>query len=98
MSFKNSSVFVRDIPPTATERELRELFEGFGAVNSVVIRTGKRDSRFAFVDFAKTESMLKALSSDCVQFQGRRLGVQEKKPIVIRNRVKYQNPRGGDAL
>lgn len=97
VSSKNSSVFVRDIPPTATERELRELFEGFGAVTSVVIRTGKRDARFAFVDFAEAESMLKALASDCVLFQGRRLGIQEKKPIVIRNRGKYQNPRGGDS-
>eukprot|EP00210_Caulerpa_lentillifera_P003505 g3344.t1 len=90
---KNSSVFVRDIPLGATESDLRTVFEEFGTVNSVVIRTGKRDSRFAFVEFADTSSMEKALVSDSVAFQGRRLGIQEKKPIVIRNKPKYPNLR-----
>eukprot|EP00210_Caulerpa_lentillifera_P002825 g2699.t1 len=90
---RNASVFVRDIPSTMEEQDLREIFEQFGTVMSVVIRTGKRDSRFAFVDFAETVGMEQALAADPVSFQGRRLGIQEKKPIVIRNKTRFQNSR-----
>ena len=41
-----------------------QIFEQFGTVLSVVIRTGKRDARFAFVDFSEASAMEKALGAE----------------------------------
>lgn len=82
---RNSSVFVRDVPANVDETTLRQVFEQYGGVTNVVIRNGRRDMRFAFVDFANTGAMDECLRHE-VSVGGRRLFVEEKKPLVLRNK------------
>lgn len=91
---RNSSVFVRDIPPNVDENTLRQTFAHYGDVTSVVIRNGRRDMRFAFVDFASTEAMDECLSHD-VMVGNRRLFIEEKKPLVLRNKQRYRRASSG---
>lgn len=91
---RNSSVFVRDIPPTVDENALRQAFAQFGDVTNVVIRNGRRDLRFAFVDYATTEAMDECLRND-VNVGGRRLFVEEKKPLVLRNKPRFRRAGSG---
>jgi len=94
---RNCSIFVRDVPSNIEEKNLREIFEQFGAVASVMIRTGKRETRFAFIDFADTSSMEKALTAE-VYVSGKRLLIEEKKPLVLRNKPRFTNGRAnGDS-
>lgn len=78
-------MFVRDVPANVDENTLRQVFEQYGGVTNVVIRNGRRDLRFAFVDFANTEAMDECLRHE-VSVGGRRLFVEEKKPLVLRNK------------
>lgn len=82
---RNSAVFVRDIPPNVDENSLQQAFAQYGDVTNVVIRNGRRDLRFAFVDFATTEAMDECLRKG-VTVGNRQLFIEEKKPLVLRNK------------
>lgn len=89
---RNTSIFVRDVPNNIEEKNLREIFEQFGTVTSVMIRTGKREARFAFIDFSETSAMEKALTAELF-VSGKRLLIEEKKPLVLRNKPRFTNAR-----
>lgn len=80
-------LFVRNLPYTATEDELEELFSKFGNVSQVhlvVNKDTKRSKGIAYVLFTLPESAVRALEElDNSIFQGRLLHVmpaREKKP------------------
>ncbi|XP_030512934.1 multiple RNA-binding domain-containing protein 1 isoform X1 [Rhodamnia argentea] len=72
-------LFVRNLPYTASEEELEELFSKFGKiaeVHVVVDKITRRSKGFAYIQYALPESALRALEElDYAIFQGRLLHV-----------------------
>ena len=78
------NIYVGNLSFRATEDELRELFEPFGAVESAKIITDRftgRSRGFGFVEMAEKEEGAKAIEElDNQDFQGRNLKVNEARP------------------
>lgn len=91
---RNRSIFVREIPQSMDSSALKELFEQFGNVTNVAIRTGKKDSHFAFVDFQETSAVEQALAAE-LSVEGKRLLIEEKKPLVLRSKPRFTGGRPG---
>ena len=88
----NKRLFVAGLPFSATDEELRNLFQDFGNVVSATIITDRETGRsngFGFVEMEKEEeaesAMAKLNESD---FGGRKLVVNEAKP-------REERPQGG---
>ncbi len=81
-------LYVGNIPFTAGEDELRELFTKFGEVESVHVVTDRATGRargFAFVEMVSEEDAQKAIGDlNQTDFQGRRLAVNEARPRAPR--------------
>ena len=81
-------LYVGNIPFSAGEDELRELFTQFGEVESVHVVTDRATGRtrgFAFVEMVSEEDAQKAIGDlDQTDFQGRRLAVNEARPRAPR--------------
>ncbi len=85
----NSKLYVGNLPYSATEDELREMFSGAGSVASVVIITDRdtgRSKGFGFVEMSSGAEAQKALT----MFDGRTLGdrqirVSEARPPESRS-------------
>ncbi len=77
-------LYVGNIPFTAGEDELRELFGQFGTIQSVYIvndRATGRPRGFAFVEMADQSEAERAIEQlDQNEFQGRRLTVNAARP------------------
>jgi ATP-dependent DNA helicase RecG len=69
------TVFVRNLPFSATQQEVQSLFESCGRIQNIELPYGKlpqREYRFAFVTFYEPEAVQKALKElDGNTFQGR---------------------------
>jgi RNA recognition motif-containing protein len=81
------SIYVGNLPFTATEDEVRGLFSPFGDVQSVKIVTDRETGRprgFAFVDMgdADADTAIKALEGH--QMGGRSLKINEARPRAPR--------------
>ena len=82
----NTKLFVGNLPISATEEYLRELFEESGyVVTEVKIMMGKETGRsrgFAFVTFAEGTDLPKVIeSSNGQSFMGSYLTVNHAKPL-----------------
>jgi RNA recognition motif-containing protein len=76
----NASLFVSNVPFSATEEQVRAIFVQFGEVKSVSVNTNKG---LAFIDMATADIALKAIDSGRngeLVLEGRTLSVVEKKP------------------
>jgi RNA recognition motif-containing protein len=77
----NKKLYVGNLPFSATEAELRQLFEQHGAVESVSVITDRETGRprgFAFVEMGDTAGAEAAISRlDGRDFGGRTLRVNE---------------------
>jgi RNA recognition motif-containing protein len=81
------SIYVGNLPFTATEDEVRGLFSPFGDVTSVKLVTDRETGRprgFAFVEMGDTDgdNAIKALEGH--QMGGRALKVNEARPRAAR--------------
>ncbi|XP_024962109.1 multiple RNA-binding domain-containing protein 1 isoform X1 [Cynara cardunculus var. scolymus] len=80
-------LFVRNLPYTATEDDLREHFSKFGSVSQahlVVDRDTKRSKGIAYILYALPESAARALEDlDNSIFQGRLLHIMPAKQKII---------------
>ena len=77
------SIYVGNLPYSATEDELRELFEQHGSVSSVKLindRDTGRPRGFAFVEMEGAEADAAIQALDGQQFGGRGLRVNEAQP------------------
>ena len=78
------NLFVGNLPFTATEDELRDLFSAFGEVQQVRIMTDRDTGRsrgFAFVEIADDEAAAKAVADlNGKDFNGRPLTINEARP------------------
>ena len=81
-------LYVGNIPFSAGEAELRDLFSQVGEIESVHVVTDRDTGRprgFAFVEMVNDEDAQKAITSlDQSEFQGRRLAVNEARPRAPR--------------
>ena len=81
-------LYVGNIPFSAGETELRDLFAEVGQVETVHVVTDRDTGRprgFAFVEMATDEDAQKAITDlDQKEFQGRRLAVNEARPRAPR--------------
>jgi len=88
-------VFVGNLPFSATEDQLRELFSQHGEVSSAEIVKDKfteRSRGFAFVEMATDEAAAAAVAAlNQYQMDGRPLTVNE-----ARARTEGRGPRGGN--
>ena len=74
-------IYVGNLPFSATEDEVRELFEPYGSVQSVNLITDRETGRprgFGFVEMDGAEDAIAAL--DQRDFGGRTLTVNEARP------------------
>jgi cold-inducible RNA-binding protein len=78
------NLFVGNLPFTATEDELRDLFSAFGEVQQVRIMTDRDTGKsrgFAFVEIADDEAAAKAIADlNGKEFGGRALTINEARP------------------
>ena len=81
-------LYVGNIPFSAGEEELRDLFAKIGEIESVHVVTDRATGRprgFAFVEMVNDEDAAKAISDlDQTEFQGRQLAVNEARPRAPR--------------
>lgn len=78
------NLFVGNLPFTATEDELRDLFSAFGEVQQVRIMTDRDTGKsrgFAFVEIADDEAAAKAVADlNGKELGGRALTINEARP------------------
>jgi RNA recognition motif-containing protein len=93
------NIYVGNISRTATEQDLKEAFEAFGAVQSAAIIKDKfsGESRgFGFVEMPNKEEADKAISGlNGKDLKGRTLTVNEARPRTDRPRTGGGGGRGG---
>ncbi len=79
-------IYVGNLPFSATEDEVRDLFQDFGSVDSVKLITDRESGRprgFGFVDMGDgADEAIDALNNS--DMQGRTLTVNEARPRVER--------------
>jgi RNA recognition motif-containing protein len=88
-----SKLYVGNLPYTATEEELKTLFEQAGTVTSVAVikdRETGRSKGFAFVEMSTSEEAQKAIST----LHGQMLGGRDLRVSIARPREEGGN-RGG---
>lgn len=77
-------LYVGNLPYSATERELEDLFKAHGTVSSVALPTDRETGQmrgFGFVEMASQEEATKAIAAlNGRDFGGRALNVNEAKP------------------
>lgn len=74
----NKELIVKNLPFTATKKQITKLFIEFGQVTSVkLIGKNNKPSGKALVSFASTEEATKALKANGKEFQGRALKVKK---------------------
>ena len=95
-------IYVGGLPFKTTEDELNALFAGFGQVVSAKIITDKYSGQsrgFGFVEMANDEDALSAISElDSSEFGGRKLTVNEARPMEPRSRPYRRNEDDGNSL
>jgi nucleolin len=75
-------VFVKSLPFSATEEEVKAFFEGCGAIENVYLLRGRdrRPKGSGFVRFVNKESVAKAVAKNGSELGGRALTIEEAKP------------------
>ncbi|MER3544553.1 MAG: RNA-binding protein, partial [Chloroflexota bacterium] len=95
----NSKLYVGNLPYTATEDELRELFSQAGNVTSVVIITDRdtgRSKGFGFVEMGSSAEAQKAIAMlDGRMLNERQIRVSEARPPEARSDRGSGGFRGG---
>ena len=87
-----TKIYVGNLPFSATESEVRDLFAQHGTVESVALPTDRDTGRprgFGFVEMPNDAEARKAIEAlDGTEFDGRTLKVNESRP-------RQDRPRGG---
>ena len=91
-------IYVGNLPFTATEAEVRELFEAHGSVNSVSLISDRETGRprgFGFVEMDDEEGTSAVTALDGQVLGGRNLRVNEARPRTGGGGEGGGRPRGG---
>ena len=93
------NIFVGNLPFSATEDALRDLFSPLGEVQQVRIMTDRDTGKsrgFAFVEMLQDEDAAKAIAAlNCKDFDGRALTINEARPKPARSGG-FHSGGGGD--
>lgn len=82
-----TKLYVGSLPYSATDDQLRDFFSQAGEVTSATVIIDKMSGRskgFGFVEMATPEGMQKALELNGQEMEGRRLVVNEARPLQPR--------------
>ncbi len=96
------SIYVGNLPFSATEDELRDLFAEFGNVDSARVMTDRETGRprgFGFVKMEDAEALAAIKALNGKDFGGRALRVneaEERKPAGGPRSGGFDRPRGGN--
>lgn len=94
----SKKLFVGNLPFSATEDDVRELFAEYGALESVAWITDRDSGRFrgfCFIEMADSEAASAIEALDGQDFQGRNLRVNEARPREERRGGGRGGNRGG---
>ena len=97
----SKKLYIGNLPYTATDSQVKDLFSQAGTVESVMIPTDKMSGRprgFGFVEMADDEGAQKAMESfNGYDMEGRKLVVNEARPMAERPpRRSFGGGSGGD--
>jgi len=88
----NTKMYVGNLPFSAQESDIRELFSQYGTVSDIFLPMDRESGRprgFAFVTMDTPEAMTAAINAlNGQEFQGRKLGINEARP-------REERPGGG---
>ena len=85
--FVSKSIYVGNLPWSATEDQIRNLFSQYGTVNSVNLITDRETGRargFGFVEMAAADAAGAIEALDGSSLEGRNLKVNEAQPKAPR--------------
>jgi RNA recognition motif-containing protein len=87
------NIFVGNLPFSATENDVKSIFEAFGAVASVSIKkkSGKNSRGFGFVsmpDDLQAQAAIEGLQNK--EFMGRPLSVSAQRPKAVKPKKDYK--------
>ena len=83
----SKSIYVGNLPWSATEEQVQELFAQYGTVNSVKLISDRETGRargFGFVEMEDAEAAAAIEALDNQSFGGRTLHINEAKPRAPR--------------
>jgi RNA recognition motif-containing protein len=87
-----TNIFVRNLDPTTTEAQLRELFAAYGSVDTVTIVQDRDTSGprgIAFIEMTDAEGANAAIESlDCFCLNDRAMRLNEARPKAERDSVR----------
>lgn len=81
------SIYVGNLPWSATETDVRDIFEQYGTVHSAKVITDRETGRsrgFGFVEMEDTEAQAAIEAADGMEMGGRPLKVNEARPRAPR--------------
>eukprot|EP01132_Coremiostelium_polycephalum_P006837 gene6837-8480_t len=90
-------IYVRNLPESRNETEIKALFEPFGTIEKVIIPVdipGQQRRDFGFVHFTTRESAeetLKSHEKNPISYQGRHLSISLAKPMDKKQRADLRN-------
>lgn len=91
------NIFVGNLAFTATDHDLRQLFEQYGAVEKINLITDRETGRprgFGFVEMSDSQAARAAIEGlNGKELAGRTLTVNEAKPRESREREPRRSPR-----
>lgn len=97
MTKMGKKLYVGGLPYSTTQEALGEYFSQAGAVDSAVIITDKMSGRskgFGFVEMSNDDEAQKAIEMfDQKEFEGRRLTVNEARPMEERPKRDFDRNR-----
>ncbi|MDR2125061.1 MAG: RNA-binding protein [Desulfovibrio sp.] len=88
----SKSLYVGNLPWSATEEEIRNLFASHGTVNSVKLISDRETGRargFGFVEMEDPDAAVAVQALDGASFGGRTLRVNEAQPKAPRQQPRY---------
>ncbi|KAK9267032.1 hypothetical protein L1049_025301 [Liquidambar formosana] len=94
------SIYVRNLPLSATVEQLEEEFKKFGPIKrgGIQVRSNKQGFCFGFVEFESLSSMQSALEASPIPIGDRQAVVEEKRTttrVSSSGRGRYTSGRGG---
>ena len=88
----NTKMYVGNLPFSASDSDIRELFSQYGTVSDIFLPMDRESGRprgFAFVTMDTPEAMQAVITAlNGQEFQGRKLGINEARP-------REERPGGG---
>ncbi|KAH1031465.1 hypothetical protein J1N35_043639 [Gossypium stocksii] len=82
MNLQNTSIFVANLPMSATEEMLKEVFQKFGPIkpNGIQVRSFKDNKNcFGFVEFESATSVQSAVTASPITIGNRQANIEEKR-------------------